>query len=323
MKKRLPIFIIILLLALYSIYYFGLTAITGLIISYDPITFNDVLEVDSLKQQYGIEDNRHPGDYGFKNFEEIAYESFDGIKLSAWYVASNNASDKCILFVHGRTSNRLKTLKYLTLIKEEGLDSIYNIFIPDLRNSGKAEPSETFMGYKFAEDVNASIIYLNDQKKQEDFVIYAFSMGAMATATMLNRNELTDKINNKNITIEKLIFDSPLVNVKATLKKGADDMGIPGFIFDKPYNSFNEMINGYADSMRFSYLLPSISIPILIFQSKDDKTTPYNIFIEEMNALNKSNLKIAEVDSVDHVEIFQSDRYQDFYQDEVAEYLKN
>ena len=67
-------------------------------------------------------------------------------------------------------------MKYLALVDSLELDSAYNIFIPDLRNSGKSAPSKTYMGYKFGEDVTASLLMLQQKLGQDTIILYGFSV---------------------------------------------------------------------------------------------------------------------------------------------------
>ena len=150
MKKTL--FIISTLLVLLWMGYLVLPyIIVQQITDFEPHTFESVLNDSSRRANYGIGMNSKPEDYGFQS-EEINFQSFDGIKLNSWYIPCKKPSNRSIVFVHGRTSNRLKTMTYLALIDSLDLDTMYNVFIPDLRNSGRSQASETFMGYKFAEE---------------------------------------------------------------------------------------------------------------------------------------------------------------------------
>ncbi|MDA0194329.1 MAG: hypothetical protein O2887_04580 [Bacteroidetes bacterium] len=205
----------------------------GLIHNFEPYSFERVFDDDTMKVNYGIYEMRDPGDYGF-SYEDISYYSYpDSIQLSGWFVPTNSKVHDCIVLIHGRTSNRLKTMKYLELFRNGGLDTLYNIFIPDLRNSGKSQNAVTSMGYEFAEDISSSLLWLNKNKKQDSFILYSFSMGSMAVAVMLNRDDLTDQLRNNEISISKIILDSPLSNVEKTLRLGSARLGLPDIITNR------------------------------------------------------------------------------------------
>ena len=137
MKKFLRILAISIVLIVLAFYFLAIPKFVSLITDYDRYTFEYVTSNPEMVENYGIGSNRNPADYGFPNYEEIDYETLtDGLALNGWYVpASKEGIKQTLMINHGRTSNRLKTMKYLALVKEQGLDSLYNIFIPDLRNS--------------------------------------------------------------------------------------------------------------------------------------------------------------------------------------------
>ncbi len=321
MRKRAIIITSILVVILLILFYVIPIKISSMIVNYDPYTFSRVLEDDSMRINYGIENRVSPADYGFENYDEFNISSlYDQKKLNTWYLPTASSS-KCIVLVHGRTSNRLKTMKYLELFRDYGIDSLYNICIPDLRNSGKSEPSKTMMGYKFAEDLTTYLLFLHQEMKQDTFILYGFSMGAMAIMTALNRSDLSDTLSQHSIVFEKLVFDSPLTNVKETLIYNARDMELPGFLVERGYERFNKLTDGYADSMKMSYLMEGSNIPLLILMGNTDKLTFYHIMEEEYNKLVNQNIRLETYDSVDHVKIYQDPRYKKDYSEKVAEFI--
>ena len=324
MKKFLVILVVIITALAVAVYFIVPGVIVGMITSYEPYTFEYVVENDSLPETYGIYDNRSPADYGFENFEEVDFSSYlDSLPLNGWYVSSAPNSSKCIVMVHGRTSNRLKTMKYLQLFHETGLDTIYNVFIPDLRNSGKSSASSTFMGYKFAEDVAGSLQFINQNFNQDSVILFGFSMGAQASAGFMHRPALNGILADRSIHIEKLIFDCPLSNVKATLKVNADEMGLPGFIFEKAYGQFCEEIENYCDNQALSVQLADIETPVLILASTDDTTTPYSILQFEMTKLqDNSFIHLEEFSGIQHVRIYQDEAHQARYTQLVDEFIR-
>ena len=297
-----------------------------MITDYDPYKFNDILDYDSMRSDYGIGNKRVPGDYGYESFEEINVTSLeDDINLNGWYVPSTHqsaVSRRCIVLVHGRTSNRLKTMKYLELIKDEGLDTLYNVCIPDLRNSGKSDPGKTYMGYKFGEDLIAYLLYLHHKKKQDTFLLYGFSQGVMAILNAIGRSELSDSLSTNNMVIEKLIFDSSLSNVYQTLHQNGQKMGLPKFYLNIVLQDFSNQINGFGPQLRLSVLWKEVNIPTLILHSKDDQTTDYNILVGELALMDTNNIHLETYERVDHVMIYQDSVYHLPYTKLVGEFIR-
>ncbi len=302
MKKIIIIVFAIITAFLIVGYIFIPRIAVSMITEYEPFTFDKVLTDTVLCRKFGIGDNAKPEDYGFKS-DNINFQSLDETKLNGWFIPAKTLSDHCIILVHGRTSNRLKTMKYLELVDSLKLDTLYNIFIPDLRNSGKSQPTKTYMGYKFGEDVVSSILLMNSQYKQNNFILYGFSMGAMAILNATGRNDLTKLY--KNIAIEKIILDSPLVNVKKTLKAESPSVLSANIIFTDIFKMYSDQIKGFGDNMKLSALL-NPDIPTLVLQSRDDHTTSVEILEGELNTLDKS----AKIETVyfhgpGHVQLFQ------------------
>lgn len=323
MKKKIIIIFAIVIAFLIVGYLFIPRIAVSMITEYEPFTFDKVLTDTVLCRKFGIGDHTKPEDYGYKS-DNINFQSIDGTKLNGWYIPANTHTNHCIILVHGRTSNRLKTMKYLELIDSLKLDTLYNIFIPDLRNSGKSQPSKTYMGYKFGEDVLSSILLVNSQYNQNKILLYGFSMGAMAILNATGRDDLTKLYKNKNLDIEKIIFDSPLVNVKKTLKAESPSLLSANIIFTDIFKMYSDQIKGFGDNMKLSVLL-NPDIPTLVLQSRDDHTTRVEILEGELNTLDKS----AKIETVyfhgpGHVQLFQEkkSKYMDAVESFLLEYHK-
>ncbi len=325
-KRYLTIILLSIAFLLFvSVFYIVPSIVVREITHYKPYTFSSVLDYDSMRADYGIYGNDHPSDYGFKQVEDINFTSFyDHTKLNGWYMPTPRPSQACIIFVHGRTSNRLKTMKYLALIDSLNLREQYNIFIPDLRNSGKSQPAKTYMGYKFAEDLLGAIHILSKDKEQKHFILYGFSMGGMAIQELVGDPRFRKDLKKEHISIDRLILDSPLSNVKETLWINSKEVGLPYFMFDMAWRKFNRSVNGNGEKMRLSTLLKNVSIPVLILQSHDDRTTPAFVLQTELEILGpKSNIHVVYFSGTKHVRTFQNPEKMHKYIRTVSDFFKN
>lgn len=322
MKKILKIIAIVIVVVVIAFYFLVVPKTVSMITDYDRYTFEFVLSDTAMVANYGIGTNRNPAHYGFPDYDEIEFETLtDGIKLSGWYIpATVPERSKTLIINHGRTSNRLKTMKYLELVKDKGLDSLYNIFIPDLRNSGKSEEAKTALGYEFAEDITASMKVLKDRYAQNEFVLWGFSMGAMASATAVNRPDLVEFQQKEGLKVTKLILASPLSNIRETTRLAGAEMGIPNFIFNQSWNKFDKVVDGWSDNMKFSYLLSNAKLPTLVLYSDGDKTTPAEVLEAEIEGL--YNVYPILFKGVDHVQLYTEPKYKDRYADKVSEFLR-
>lgn len=320
MRKKLTITLTVLLLLMIVLYVAIPRVVIKMVTEYDPYTFERVIGDEGMKKDFGIQNNSHPSDYGFAS-EEINFQSLDGTKLNGWYIPSKKESKSCLMLVHGRTSNRLKTMKYLALLDSLSLDTLYNIFIPDLRNSGKSQPSKTYMGYKFGEDVTASILLMDSLFQNKTVLLYGFSMGSMAILNATGRSDLVKRYASKGIAVEKIILDSPLANVKETLREGAKNSKVPDFVFENVYQLFSSKINGFGDNMKLSTLLDP-DIPTLILQSKDDETTRVSILDQELAMINSyENFETTYFEGPGHVKMYQDKRTNELYINSVRDFV--
>lgn len=322
MKKLLKVVLIIVAVVVIAFFALVLPKTVSMIEEYPRFTFEFVTQDTALVADFGIGDNRDPGDYGYPGFVEVDYPSLlDGTQLNGWYVAANKDSiTQTLVISHGRTSNRLKTMKYLQVVKEFGLDSLYNVFIPDHRNSGKSQEATTAMGYKFAEDLGGVMKMLHEQYSQESFVLWGFSMGAMASATVVNRPDIQEMMRANNLTVDKLILTSPLCNVQKTLSVAAADMGIPAFVSDMSYNKFSKRHEGFMDRMKFSQLLADQPLPALVLYGDIDTTTPAPILEAELEGL--SNVQAHLFKDAEHVQLYTQPQHRERYGQLVNDFLR-
>ena len=321
MKIFLRILIGLVIVVIAGFYFFVKPYFVGLITDYDRYSFEYVLENDTLRADYGLTDQTSPIDYGFL-FEEINFPTLtDGLKLNGWYVpAKKQGVEQTLIINHGRTSNRLKTLKYLELVADYGIDTLYNVFIPDLRNSGKSEEAKTALGYEFAEDITASMKMLKDQYGQKEFVLWGFSMGAMASAITVNRPDLVEYQKANGIKVNKLILASPLSNVKETSWVEGQRMGIPRFIFDAAWSGFDGLVDNWTDKMKFSYLLSNNKLPALVLYGNGDATTPAEILEAEIDG--QMNVYPVLFQGADHVRIYTRPEFKERYASRVDAFLR-
>lgn len=215
------------------------------------------------------------------NMEYVEEEYMSGdIRLYGWYIPSlNKGTKKTIIMAHGRFNNRIFCVRFLQMLKDIGADKEYNIFLPDLRNSGKSDETRTAFGYLFAEDIFNSMKMLKDRYMQDEFILYGFSQGGMGAAATPYLYE--KEIKEYGMKVDKLILDSPVSNIRRLLFEEARSMKIPKFIINFVLNIFNKRIDNRLDELRLSILLGKV--PTLLLQSEKDHLTKYKNMLDEYN----------------------------------------
>lgn len=219
-------------------------------------------------------------------FYEISYKS-DNLNLYGWYIPVEGAT-KTIIINHGRKNNRIFSIKFLQLFKDMNLNEKYNIFLPDLRNSGKSDISRTAFGYYFAKDIYNTILMLNEKFSTKNFILYGFSQGAMGSA--LASYLFKESLEKEKINIEKLILDSPVSNVRELLTQNSKigKYNMPKFLIKLILDKFNSRIDYRLDELKLSKILGLI--PTLILQSEKDDVTPYQMVKREYDVVKEKSL---------------------------------
>ena len=298
---------VILMIFFFVIAYMAIKYFLNQIEKYPRVTLEEIYNSKKLRQKYGIEDFINPLDFGF-NYKEVAYKS-GKIQLYGWLL-ENKDSNKAIILSHGRGTNRLGVLRYLTLLKELKLNEQYSIFIPDLRNSGKSDESKTYMGYCFGQDIFHTMEMLNDDYKINNFILYGFSQGGIGSA--ISAKLYNEQLRKKGIKVDKMILDSPVSNVKKKIKDDARKRKVPKFIVSIVIRIFNIRVGGNLNKLHLSYLLRRI--PTLLIQSKQDGATPYGMLMSEYN-------DVAQNKNI-YLKVFENGTHTRIYPDYVEEYTK-
>lgn len=302
--------------------------------NYEKTSLEYVYSNEKLMRKIG--NKKTPLEYGFE-YMELRFESLDKkINLSGWYIPSENKnSEKCILLIHGLYSNRLEPLHYLKFFEKKDYIKEYSIFIPDLRNSGNSDSAETYMGYKFSEDIYSCILKLNEEKSKKEFIIYGFSTGGLASLLMYERFE--NELNKKSIKITDYILDSPLSNVKEYILYFGKKNKVPSISSYLTLFVFNIQIKKELYKMNLEYLLKKSKSNIFIIYSKKDEILNYNIFEKEMKKILKTsemennfsnykeikykNLNLYIFEEGKHVEIYFDEKNEKEYEKIISEIL--
>jgi len=270
--------------------------------NYPSLTLDKVYNDIKQMSIYGLKKNqRTPGDFGFNNYKNVIYFNNNKMTLKGWYIEAPVKSSKCYVIYHGRSSNRLKTLTYLRLLKELKIDKTYNIFLPDLRNSGESSKAITAMGYYVADDIYNSLQFLKNKKNNSEFILHGFSMGALGITLALQRYEKELK----NLSIKKLILDSPVSNVKELIKyEVTRRMVYPSFLAVIGSNALNMKLGFSLNSMRLSHTLKNTKISTIIVSAENDPKAPQRFLNIETFNLPKSHVKFVSFKTGNHGRLF-------------------
>jgi pimeloyl-ACP methyl ester carboxylesterase len=95
-----------------------------------------------------------PAELGLPPFEEVRFQSLDGIDLSGWYIPSKNRA--VVILVHSVGGNRVQMRHYARALVESG----YGILLFDLRAHARSEGTVSTFGWLEANDLVGAVHFL-------------------------------------------------------------------------------------------------------------------------------------------------------------------
>ena len=111
-----------------------------------------------------------PVDLGLE-YEDITFVTEDNIRLSAWFIPSENAGEKAIIVCNGYPADKGDVLSFATFLHDS-----FNLLFFDFRGMGKSEGNVTTIGRREEKDFLAAVKYLKS-KGMEKIGAFGFSMG--------------------------------------------------------------------------------------------------------------------------------------------------
>ncbi|MFC1549223.1 alpha/beta hydrolase [Candidatus Omnitrophota bacterium] len=179
-------------------------------------------------------------------YEDVYYETKDGVKINAWFIPASGTPRATVLFCHGNAGNISHRLEIIKMLHSLGL----NVFIFDYRGYGKSKGSPSEEGTYL--DALAAYEYLVNREDvdEKNIIIHGKSLGAAITI------ELATKVNPK-IVISESAFTSI----------GAIGREIYPFLPMEIITSIK-----YDNKTKIGKL----DIPVLVIHSREDEIIPYH-----------------------------------------------
>ena len=162
-----------------------------------------------------------PGEYGIP-FESVRYPTKNSRKLYGWWIPAQTEKSKTaptLILVHGWNRNVGRMMPYIKELHPAG----YNLLVFDSRNHGSSDPDEFSSMPKFAEDIIASIDFL--EKKPDlnlnNLGVIGLSMGGAATIYAASKDD----------RIRKMITVGAFAHPASIMKREIQKKHIPYFPF--------------------------------------------------------------------------------------------
>ncbi|MCA1815041.1 MAG: MFS transporter [Acidobacteria bacterium] len=207
-------------------------------------------------------------------FEDVTFNSSDGIKLSGWYLPSRT-HHLTVVMTHGLFRSRYETLDRGVRLWQEG----YGVLLYDMRRHGKSAGEFSSVGYYERRDVEAATKFAEAREPQNRIVLFGVSMGAAATLLAAAELQNDDRL-------AGIISESSFTSFADTARHHvATFMPVPTFPFAPLLINFTAWRMGFRVS-DFDPLaaVRKIRQPILFIGSGNDRRMPNATVLEPLYA---------------------------------------
>ena len=218
-------------------------------------------------------------------YEEVTFESSDGLSLKGWFIPGNK-SNNTIIVMHGYPTNKADVLPFsLFLLKK------FNVFLFDFRSFGESQGSHTTAGYKEVNDLDGAVEYLRGRKDVKNIGALGFSLGGSVA------------IMSKNDDIKAIVTDSAYSNLNSIVESMYGRFYFLKYPFVQLTRVYSKIFFG-VDTKDVSPKdsIKSIDKPVMIIHGRKDS----QISVDEANILHNANkdTKLWIVENADHGETY-------------------
>ena len=107
-------------------------------------------------------------------YEEVSFQTSDGLTLRGWYVPSKNGAAVAVL--HGSSGARIRPLLHIRMLQAHG----YGVLAYDTRGHGESDGTTNALGWNAEKDASAALDYLESRDDVEPgrVGLLGLSMGA-------------------------------------------------------------------------------------------------------------------------------------------------
>lgn len=195
------------------------------------------------------------------SYSNCAFTSADGqTNLSGWFFKTKNPVTT-IIVVHDTGSNRLQFGVTMIDMIEDWLDSGYNVFLFDQRNSGDSNGDISSYGYLEWQDVLGAISLVRQISVTTDVVLYGIGTGC--TSSLIAYNNLPPA----DVTEAEL----------RSYSKNIQDLGftrayVSGMILDSPAKNSDDYIKPIVRNNEFLGIITQYFVPYAISISSGEKS---------------------------------------------------
>ena len=310
-----------------------LSVIAILIISFIALT---VFSANRIMRLSGGEVNNVPSNI-LPSYSTTSFESADGqTSLQGWFFKTKNPIST-IIVVHDAGSNRLPFGVEMIDMLEGWLDSGYNVFMFDQRNSGTSGGDICTYGYLEWKDVLGAIAIVKQISVTTDVILYGIGTGCTSSliayknlppagASELTLSQYSSNI--RNLGFDKgyvigMILDSPA--------KESDDYIRPEVVQSEPLGFITQYsvpyairVSSGAENVSLAAEIARLPFPVLVLYGGHDTfigADKIDQIITERSRLNSSITRSVMVSGAGYLEEYGINK--NLYIDTVIDFLNS
>ncbi len=234
-------------------------------------------------------------------YENVTFETSDGLKLKGWFIPGNKSSN-AIIVMHGYPTNKADVLPFSMFLLKK-----FNVLLFDFRSFGESEGSYTTAGYKEVKDLDAAVEYLKNRKDAKNIGALGFSLGGSVA------------IMSKNDDIKAIVADSAYSNLNNMIEAMYRNFLFFKYPFVQLTGIYSKIFFGMdPKNVSPENAIKDINKPVLIIHGKKDSQIAVNEAYILHNANKKTELWI--VENADHGETYALNK--DEYEKRVLEFFE-
>jgi len=204
------------------------------------------------------------------SYENISFPSLTGKStLGGWYIPSEEASNKTVVFSHSYAGNREEPWMPIYKIAAALHQKHFNVLMFDYAYANKTNSVAFTGGLNESKDLLGAISYVK-QRGAKDVVVWGFSMGAGTT--------LQAALQTKDINA--MILDSTFIATPDTMFQNVKHkVEVPEYPSKWLIHYMFPLINGSGfNQVPYQKVLSTAySMPIFFIHGKEDERSPYSI----------------------------------------------
>jgi alpha-beta hydrolase superfamily lysophospholipase len=226
-------------------------------------------------------------------FTEHYIHSVKGKRLFAWWIPAEKSCHTLIV-VHGWGANMEMMLPLAQPFHEAGI----NVLLYDARNHGRSDGDSFSSLPRFAEDLDRTLQWLQQNHPGQQAVVLGHSIGAAAAILTASRGA----------EIDLLIGLSGFAHPKLVMNRHLDRPWLPRFIRPWIMEYIQRVIGFRFDDIAPMNRISQVRCPVLLAHGSEDRVVPIDdMHLIESKASAEGQVQVVSVDGAKHdsVDLFQ------------------